>query len=224
MIKLVIFDMDGLLLDSERNLYLKYGLETSAELGMPIETEFLRSMMGNNWNLYKTRIGEHMGKSFPIDEYMRKINEKIFYTVRNEAIPLRPGAIEVLEFCRKEGYLTAIATSTPREVANCCLRNAGIDSYFDFTVTGDEVERGKPNPEIYLKVVDHFGLEKDEAIVLEDGHNGSQAAFAAEIPVIIVEDLAYLTDEDRRKAALHTFDILDAITYLRRDREAAAGV
>lgn len=224
MIRLIIFDMDGLLLDSERQMYSRLGMEISEKLGDPIDLAFLASMMGNDWGIYERKISEYKGKDFPIKEYMRLIHEGIAYTIENEPIPMMPGAMEVLDYCKSHGYQMAIATSTHKKEAYLCLKNAGILDYFDYIVTGDEVEKGKPNPEIYLNVIDHFGCDKKEALILEDGHNGSQAAFKAGVPLCIVEDLAYLSDEDRRKADLHTRDIRDVITYLKENNETAPGL
>ena len=215
--------MDGLLLDSERHMYSRLGAEVSRKLGMEIDLPFLRSMMGNDWKIYKQKVAEHMGKDFPIDEYMRLLNEGIDYTIENVPIPMRPGAREVLDYCKKSGYLMAIATSTHKKQAYRCLENAGIFDYFDHIITGDQVSKGKPDPEIYLKTLEYFGIDADEALVLEDGHNGSLAAFSAGIRLVIVEDLAYISEEDRQKAYLHTYDIRDVIPLLRSENEAAAG-
>ena len=107
MIRLCVFDMDGLLLDSERQIYLYNGMRISKELGYPIDEAFLRSMMGNDWGIYESKTAEHMGKDFPIDRYMSLLREKNHYVIRNEAIPLRPGAKELLDFCKENGYLMA---------------------------------------------------------------------------------------------------------------------
>lgn len=224
MIKLIIFDMDGLLLDSERQMYSKLGMEVSAKLGYPIDLAFLTSLMGNDWGLYEKMVAEYKGPDFPIKEYMRQMHEGIAYTIANVPIPMMPGAKEVLDYCKENKYLMAIATSTHKKEAYQCLTNAGILDYFDYIVTGDQVKRGKPDPEIYLNVLEHFGVSADDALVLEDGHNGSQAAFKAGCRLAIVEDLAKLTDEDRQKAYLHTHDIRDVIDLLRRENEGAAGL
>ena len=224
MIRLCVFDMDGLLLDSERQLYLYNGMRISRELGYPIDEAFLRSMMGNDWRIYERKTAEHMGKDFPIDRYMSLLREKIHYVTRNEAIPLRPGAKELLDFCKENGYLMAIATSTHRKDALSCLKNSGIYDYFDYIITGDEVVNGKPDPEIFLKAIAHFDVDKSEAVILEDGHNGSVAAMRGACKLIIVEDLALIEEEEKRYAILHTHDLLDVIDLLRSDREAATGV
>lgn len=223
MIKLIIFDMDGLLLDSERQMYSKLGVEVSTKLGDPISVEFLTALMGNGWDIYERRIAEHKGKDFPIKEYMRLMNEGIAYTIENVPIPMMPGAMEVLDYCKKHGYLMAIATSTHKKQAYRCLKNAGILEYFDHIVTGDQVEKGKPDPEIYLKTLDYFKIDKSQALVLEDGHNGSRAALSAGIRLALIEDMAYVSEEDRKEAFLHSHDIRDVIPMLEKENEGATG-
>ena len=224
MIRCCIFDMDGLLLDTERQMYLKIGLEVSAELGQPIDAEYLTKMMGGSWSAYEINVAEHMGKDFPIKQYMKILNERIKYSILHDVQPLRPGAREVLDYCKKQKILMAIATSTPKKNAYRCLENANLLDYFDFIITGDQVVHGKPDPEIFLTVVDHFGVDKKEAVVLEDGHNGSLAAKRGGLHLILVEDLAYVSEEDREYADLHTYQLIDAIGYLEKENERTAGV
>ena len=216
--------MDGLLLDTERNMYAKTGKEVSEELGYPLDMTFLRSMMGKAWDLYIKEVSATYDGKFPTDEYLERYWARINNMIETQALPLRPGAKEVLDYCKENGYLMAIGTSTPFRQTKLCLENTGLYDYFDFILTGDQVSKGKPDPEIFLSVVEHFGVNKDEAIVLEDGHNGAQAALNGGLKLILVEDMAYVTDEDREKASLYTRDLHDAIDYLRRDRETAAGL
>ena len=90
------------------------------------------------------------GVHIDYEEYMRLLNEGIDYTIENVPIPMRPGAREVLDYCKKSGYLMAIATSTHKKQAYRCLENAGIFDYFDHIITGDQVSKGKPDPDVSM--------------------------------------------------------------------------
>ncbi len=224
MIRLCVFDMDGLLLDSERQVYLKNGMEVSKELGKEIDQYFLTTLMGGSWITYKNRIEEEYKQYFSIDDYWRLLWERIQYTIDNVAIPLRPGAKEILDFCKKEGIAIAIATSTLRENALKCLKNAGLYDYIDFIIAADQVKETKPNPEIFLKAIEHFDVPKNEAIIFEDGHNGAKAAINGNCRFIVVPDLAALMKEDLEKADLVAKDLFEAIAFIKEENERTTGV
>ncbi len=91
MIRLIVFDMDGLLVDTERQMYVKTGLEVSQEIGHPVTQEFLCSLMGGSWDTYLSHFTEEYGDDFPVDEYWEKYEERVHYIVENEALPLQAG-------------------------------------------------------------------------------------------------------------------------------------
>ena len=224
MIRVCVFDMDGLLLDSERQIYVKCGLEVSAELGRPVSLEFLQSLMGGSWEKYRQSFLTEYGADYPIDDYLRIFWQRAHYIMDNEAIPLRPGAREILDYCKENGIRMAVATSSHRPETLKCLKNSGLADYFDYVITSDDVENTKPDPTIFLKAIQHFGIDKKEALVFEDGHNGAHAAINGDCRFVLVEDLAYLNDEDRMKADLHTDSLFKAIDFIKRENEGTAGI
>lgn len=224
MIRLIVFDMDGLLVDTERQMYVRVGLEVSREIGHPVTQEFLCSLMGGSWDTYLSHFTEEYGDDFPVDEYWDRYDKKVRYIVENEPLPLRPGVEEILDFCKENGIRTAIATTTKQEMTEKVLKNTGIKDRFDFIINGSMVEHHKPHPEIFLKAIEHFHIPVEEALVFEDGHNGAQAAINGHCRYIMVQDLAHLTEEDKEKAIMVIDDISKAIPYIREENERTAGV
>lgn len=224
MIKLCIFDMDGLLLDTERFLYLYTGMEVSKDLGYPLEEDFLKSLMGSAWNLYRETIIQKMGNDFPIEEYLNRLWQRIDYLIENESIPLRKGALNILEYCKNNDITIALASSTPYDKAISCLKNAGIFEYFDYIVTGDMVTKGKPDPEIYLKVIEHYNYPIENIIALEDAHNGARSALGAGCRLILIEDMAYVDELDRKQAEFLPESLDEVIDYIRKENETTAGI
>ncbi|MBQ2658782.1 MAG: HAD family phosphatase [Erysipelotrichaceae bacterium] len=224
MIKLCVFDMDGLLLDTERQMYAKFGQEVSAEMGRPLSLDFLTTVMGGSRELYRNKVLKEYGEDYPYDEYQRRRWEKINRFIDQGDIPLRPGVKEFLDFCNEQGILKAVATSTRGEVVQKCLKGAGIADYFDYMISGDMVEKTKPNPEIFLKPIEHFSIPKNEALVFEDSHNGAQAAINGKLRYILVKDLAFLTEEDMENAEMVTDVISKAIPFIKEENERTAGI
>ncbi len=224
MIKLCVFDMDGLLIDSERQMYSKTGYEVSRQLDRPIDMDFLTAQMGGSFKAYEKHLLERYGADYPLDEYWKLYWEKVDDMVYHTAIPLRPGVEKILEYCKSSGIRMAIASSSKHYVIDNCLKNSGIEGFFDYIVSAEDVKHTKPDPEIFLKAIAHFGVDKKEALVFEDGHNGAQAAINGGLRLIIVEDLAYINDEDRMKAEMVLDDISKAIEYIERENERTAGI
>ena len=124
-----------------------------------------------------------------------------------EGVPLKTGLVELLKYCREKGYRTIVATSSNRNRVDKILKSADIEQYFDDSICGDEVTKGKPDPEVFLKSCMKLGVNTDEAVVLEDSEAGIQASYAAGIKVICVPDMKQPEPEYAQKTFMIVTDL-----------------
>ncbi|MCL2023173.1 MAG: HAD family phosphatase [Oscillospiraceae bacterium] len=188
-IKAVIFDMDGLMFDTER-VCVDAWLQTGREYGVEVTEEMIVSCCG----LPTPKFLEWMTKKLPkdadilaMDDRSREIKYQILGT---HGVPKKAGLDELLEFLRKEKIPVAIATSTEKDMAMWKLEKAGVLEYFHTFVCGDEIENGKPDPDIYLTAAKKLGVDPANCLALEDAAIGAMAALSAGMRVIMVPDLA----------------------------------
>ncbi len=183
----VVFDMDGLLLDTER-LARDLFFSSCAELGCSVEPDLYHTCVGASWEVTNRIMSEALGS----DVYGRLQtlwSERYHEVVDSRPIPLKPGVLQVFGRLDALNIPKALATSTRRPVAETKLRLAGLLPHFSVLVCGGETPRGKPHPDPYLAAVEGLALAASDCWACEDSSNGVRAAHAAGLEVFQVPDL-----------------------------------
>ena len=186
MLRAVVFDMDGVILDSERLAHAAWR-EFALTDGLPDIDRLYADAMGRSEEEIAVLFRERYGfDGYP--EFRERVLSWSADHVPGGIIPLRDGARELLAFLRERGIRTALATATERVIAQKELTDTGVWSYFDHVVAGDQVSKCKPDPEIYLKACALLDVRPEETYGVEDGRNGVLALHAAGMPAILAED------------------------------------
>ena len=194
MIKAIVFDMDGLLFDSERIVQRSWE-EAGNQLGLEHMGETIYHTLGMNLAGRNHYFRNTIAKDFPCEEFAKQARIWFYKIVNEEGLPMKNGARKLLEYGKANGYRMAIATSSRREYALKNLKAAKIYDFFDAGVFGDMVQHAKPDPEIYLKACDSIGAAPANCIALEDAPAGIRAAYAAGMKPIMIPDLVAPTPE-----------------------------
>ncbi|MBP2295788.1 HAD family hydrolase [Azospirillum rugosum] len=205
-IEAVLFDMDGLLVDTE-SLAMR-GLVSAAEaMGIDAPDSFCHAMIGVPADHCRLLVQERFGPAFPADAYLADAGRRMEAMIEAGLLKLKPGALELLSHLESVGMPKAVATSSSRIKADRHLGSAGIRERFDAVVTRDDVARGKPHPDLFLRAAQAVGVAPDRCLVLEDSYNGVRAARAAGAAVVMVPDLLPPTDEMRAGCAVIAPDL-----------------
>jgi HAD superfamily hydrolase (TIGR01509 family) len=183
----VIFDMDGLLLDTEV-LYRAAIFAACSAQGHQMVDHVHLSLIGTPKDLGDAKLAAYFGETFDLARY-HVVCAEHFASLCEIKVPLRPGVGSLLTVLGQIGIPIAVATSTARGQAEAQLRKAGIFDNFDALVTRSDVKRGKPHPETFLKAAELLNADPSNCLALEDSHNGVRAAAAAGMATIMIPDL-----------------------------------
>lgn len=211
----VIFDMDGLLLDSE-SLAMQALIESGRALGYEMSMEFCRRMIGVPADGCRTLVRENFGESFPSDAFFDGQEVALRRMVDAGKLTLKEGVIPLLDLLDNLHLPRAIATSSSRIRTDHHLKLVGLFERFDAIVTRDDVYRGKPDPEPYLKAAEALKVPPSRCLALEDSHSGARAAYAAHIRVIVVPDLLEPSEDVREKAWAVVETLHEVAAFLQR--------
>jgi len=208
----VIFDLDGVILDSER-VALGRWKQVGEELSLPdIEQVYIRCI-GTNPALTKAIMEEAYGPDFSMEKFSVLLRSR-FRRGERPQMPVKSGAREILEALRGAQLTLALASSSPEDYVRRELDGAGLLGFFDRVVCGDMVTRSKPDPEIFLRAAALCGAEPETVWVVEDSYNGVRAACAAGMHPLMVPDLVAPDAEMREKAEVILPDLFAARDYL----------
>lgn len=210
--KAVIFDMDGVIFDSERAV-LQCWREVGERFGLEgVEGVFLRCV-GTN----KRRTREILFEAWPaldFDAFDGAARSLFLSRYDRGRLPVKPGVRELLEALREAGVPLALASSTRGETVRRELGEAGLLAYFDAVIGGDSVTKSKPDPEIFLTACARLGARPEDVCVIEDSFNGVRAAYAGGMHALMVPDLLPPDAEMRRKAEAIFPSLLELREYL----------
>ncbi|MCL2462226.1 MAG: HAD family phosphatase [Defluviitaleaceae bacterium] len=212
--QLAIFDMDGLMIDSER-LSRKCWREAGDAFGLTFTDEFLSSITGTAICYCKKKLIQEYGLDHAgADTFFTLKNRLADEYIAKNGMPAKKGLFELLDFLDENRVTSVVATSTQRARAKIHLESAGALCRMVGMICGDEVENSKPNPEIFLKCLERWDCPAQRAIVLEDSKNGLLAAASAGIRCVLVPDLQQPDAESERLAWYIASDLADVVKVL----------
>ncbi|MCM1057058.1 MAG: HAD family phosphatase [Firmicutes bacterium] len=212
--KAVVFDMDGVLFDTER-LCQDSWLAVAREDGLPGMDEIFPQCIGRNANDSRRIVMRAYGEDFDYEGFRQRASDWFWDHIEKNGLPMKPGVREILTWLRKEGWLIGLASSTRRSTVSNHLEQAGIGGYFSAVVTGDMVEYSKPRPDIYLMACRELGVEPAQAYAIEDSPNGIRSAYAAGMAPLMVPDMI-APDEEMVRLSKRIFkDLGEVLSFFK---------
>ena len=205
----VIFDLDGVLADSEP-WWNEIDKKLLGKYGVVYRGEYHRNVLGVSYQLAVEFYKKMFGLSAPTEELMRR-REEIAAEFFANRIGLFPSTRQTLEHLRQMNLRLAVATSSVSASARPFLDRHQLTTFFDVIVTGDEIEHGKPSPDIYLRAAKKLGVTATECLVIEDALSGIAAAKAAGMRVAAIPDRRFVDSRDYEKQANYLLDNLSEI-------------
>lgn len=209
-----IFDMDGLLFDTE-TIYQQTWNEIAEEKGIHLPKEFVKAISGTNGKIMCHVIESYYGVSDG-----RQIQSDCMIRMRKKLhryVPKKTGVDEILQFFKENKVHLAVASSSSKSQIENNLEIAGISSYFEKIVSGDEVEKGKPEPDIFLLAAEKIRCKPEECYVFEDSSNGILAGYRAGCKAIMIPDLIAPTAEMKRISYGIYATLVDAMNKIKKD-------
>lgn len=207
-----VFDMDGLMFDTERLVY-EIWKKMMDERGLPYDSDDFKQTVGKRKLEVQNFYFGKYGADFPYWELSQTCRERYIEYISSEGIPVKKGLNEILDVIKGFGGKIAMATSTSRYTAELNIKVGGVAEYFDVLVCGDDVKNGKPHPEVFLTAANKLGFEPQECAAFEDSINGIKSAHAAGMTTFMVPDLIQPTEE-----------IIPMIDFLCKDLSEAAEI
>jgi HAD superfamily hydrolase (TIGR01509 family) len=211
----VLFDMDGLMLDTERLLYAAWQ-RAMADFGYQASEEVFLASVGTTVARTNQILRAAYGPDFPLEATNDRTGDYIWQEVDARGAPLKPGLLALLDFLEAHGIPKAVASSSERVTIDRLLGSVGLLPRFAVTVAGDEVVHGKPAPDLFLLAASRLGVEPGQCLVLEDSEPGARAAHAAGMVVIIVPDIKAPSEEVARVAEAVLPDLCSVQDWLAR--------
>ena len=190
----VLFDMDGVIIDSES---YNYSLDRDAFSlqGFTLDWDTFRQVIGTNEAFIRSFYESRYGKAFDFDRLRRDTDRLFFDYIEKNGVSPKPGALAALRWLKDQGFKLCLATSNDYGDARFLMERIGVWELFDAVVTGDRVGPSKPAPDIYLAAAAALGLAPEECLAGEDSYAGVKSAAAARCQTVMVPDLLPPTDE-----------------------------
>lgn len=214
MIKGLIFDMDGLILDTE-SISNKLLIDIFSKYDINLNEEIISKTIGLEKKKAMKVFEEYLGDNIPIKDIINLHKKVVNDYLEKNGVPVKLGLIELLNYLDEEKIKKVVATSSYRKVAENVLIRANVYNRFDDIICGDEIKESKPSPDIFLKALEKLNLSADEVIVLEDPRMGILAAHRAKIKSIMIPDILPADEETKKLYFKECKSLLDVIHLLK---------
>lgn len=194
MIQAVIFDMDGVLFDTER-LGIVQQLKACREVGFSVTEDVIIRTIGTSNLACREFLLNTLGHDFPYEKMIERWTELMYEYMALHGIPQKPRIQELMSVLKEKGFKTAVATSNNRSIAENYMQMAGLTNSFDEMVCGDSIKRSKPAPDIFLAAAERLGVKPSNCMAVEDSANGVKSVRAAGMVSVMVPDMIPFTKE-----------------------------
>ena len=210
----VVFDMDGVIFDTER-LVIEFWKEVAKKHNIPNVEHTCIQCLGANRVRTREIFLENYGADFPYDPYRTEVTELFNTHYKGVPLPTKPGVRELLSYLQEQDIKVGLASSTAQHLVRDEIGTAGLLPYFQTLVCGDMVEHSKPAPDIFLKACEILNADPTKSIAIEDSFNGIRSAHCAGMTPIMVPDQVQPTDEIRTLAFHVMPSLLDVLNWLK---------